>query len=54
MNYSKYFILCFSLIFSSIQGQDVALTKKKKLNTRIEFGINRGIQLSKNFPISMI
>ena len=51
MKYSNYFILCFSLIFSSIQGQDVALTKKKKLNTRIEFGINRGIQLSKNFPI---
>ena len=51
MNYSKYFILSFSLIFSSVQGQDLPLTKKKPLNTRIEFGINRGVQLSKNFPI---
>ena len=51
MNYSKYFILFFSLIFSFAQGQNLPLTKKKKLNTRIEFGVDRGIQLSKNFPI---
>ena len=51
MNYSKYFILFFSLIFSFTQGQDLPITKKKKLNTRIEFGVDRGIQLSKNFPI---
>ena len=51
MNCSKYFILFFSLIFSFSQAQNLTLTKKKKLNTRIEFGFDRGIQLSKNFPI---
>ena len=51
MNYTKYFVLLFSLFFSFAQGQNFLLEKKKKLNTRIEIGIDRGIQLSKNFPI---
>lgn len=51
MSYSKYCTLLFSLFFSFSQGQNVHITKKKKLNTRIELGIDRGIQLSKNFPI---
>ena len=51
MNYPKHFILLFSLFFSFAQGQNLLLEKKKKLNTRIEIGIDRGIQLSKNFPI---
>ena len=51
MNCSKFFILCFSFLFSFAQAQNLALTKKKNLNTRIELGFDRGIQLSKNFPI---
>ena len=51
MNYPKYFILLFSLFFSFAQGQNLFLEKKEKLNTRIEIGIDRGVQLSKNFPI---
>jgi len=51
MKNSNYCILFFSLIFSFAQGQNLPLTKKKKLNTRIEIGIDRGVQLSKNFPI---
>ena len=51
MHYSKYFILYFSLLVSFTQAQNLPLTKKKKLNTRIELGFDRGIQLSKNFPI---
>ena len=51
MNYHKHFILLFSLFFCFAQGQNLLLEKKKKLNTRIEIGIDRGIQLSKNFPI---
>ena len=48
---SKCFIICFSLIFSSLQAQNTPLKNSKQLNTRIEIGIDRGIQLSKNFPI---
>ena len=51
MKSSNYFILFFSLTFSFSQAQNLLLEKKKKLNTRIEIGIDRGIQLSKNFPI---
>ena len=51
MNFTKYFVLLFSLSFSFAQGQNLLLETKKKLNTRIEIGIDRGIQLSKNFPI---
>ena len=51
MNCTKYFVLLFSLFFSFAQGQNLLLEKKEKLNTRIEIGIDRGIQLSKNFPI---
>ena len=46
-----YFILLFSLTFSSLHAQNSSLKNKKHLNTRIEIGIDRGIQLSKNFPI---
>ena len=46
-----YFILLFGLTFSSLQAQNTSLKNKKHLNTRIEIGIDRGIQLSKNFPI---
>ena len=45
------FVLLFSLFFSFAQGQNLLLENKRKLNTRIEIGIDRGIQLSKNFPI---
>ena len=51
MNYSKYFILLFCLVFLFTKGQEIPTSKSKKLNLRIELGIDRGIQLSKNFPI---